>query len=130
MSIERDTASPLPPADGPGPDGDGPAGGRPIGDRPLGRFLMQVLWPAFLVATVAEGVLFSLIDPHELVVVGLHLADSREATYTVGFFILWTLTSLGCGLTWRPVRGDPARPAQLALTPEDVRLRDKGLVGR
>lgn len=73
---------------------------KPIGDRRTGRLLMQVLWPAFLVAVVAEGLLFSMIDPHELVIVNIHLADSREAAYTVGFFILWGLTTLACGLTW------------------------------
>ena len=72
----------------------------PVGSRKLGRFLMYVLWPAFLVAVVAEGVIFSMIDPHELVIVGLHLADSREATYSVGFFILWILFSISSGLTW------------------------------
>ena len=129
MNIVRDPSSP-PPADGSGPDDDRPVGGRPIGDRPFGRFLMQVLWPAFLVAVMGEGVLFSLIDPHELVVVGLHLADSREAAYTVGFFILWALMSFACGLTWWLVRGEPGPPAQLLQTPEDLRHRDKGLVGR
>ncbi len=61
---------------------------------------MQVLWPAFLVTIIAEGLMFSLIDPHELVVVGLHLGDSRLAAYTVGFFVFWTLISAACALTW------------------------------
>lgn len=73
-------------------------GARPAG--PFGRFAMQVLWPAFLVSVVAEGLLFSMVDPHELVIVGLHLADSREATYSVGFFLLWALFSVSSGLTW------------------------------
>ena len=55
---------------------------KPIGDRRLGRFMMHVLWPAFVMSAVAEGVFFSMIDPHELTIVGLHLADSREAAYT------------------------------------------------
>ena len=29
---------------------------KPIGDRRTGRFLMQVLWPAFLMSIVAEGI--------------------------------------------------------------------------
>jgi hypothetical protein len=60
----------------------------PIGDRRTARLLMQVLWPAFMVAVIGEGLVFSLIDPHELVVVGVHLAHSREAAYTIGLFML------------------------------------------
>jgi hypothetical protein len=73
---------------------------RPFGERPLGRFMMQVLWPSFLMAAVAVGVFFSMIDPEELVFVGRHLADSREAAYTVGFFLFWVLFALSSGLTW------------------------------
>jgi hypothetical protein len=73
---------------------------RPFGDRPLTRFMMQVLWPSFLVATAAVGLVFSMIDPEELVFVGIQLAESREATYTVGFFLFWALFALSSGLTW------------------------------
>ena len=73
---------------------------QPVGRRRLGRFMMQVLWPAFLMAIVAEGVIFSMIDPQELVVVGLHLADSREAAYTVGFFLFWALFACSSGITY------------------------------
>jgi hypothetical protein len=62
---------------------------KPIGDRRLGRFMMHVLWPAFVMSAVAEGVFFS-IPP----IVGLHLADSREAAYTVGFSSLGAVFDL------------------------------------
>jgi len=78
---------------------------KPIGERRLGRFLMQVLWPAFLVAIVAEGLFFSMVDPHELVVVGIHLADSRAAAYTVGFLLFWALFTIACALTYILVNG-------------------------
>lgn len=86
------------------PADDAPAAGR----RPslLGRLAMQVLWPAFLLAVVAEGLIFSMIDPQELTIVGLHLADSREAAYSVGFFVFWALFSLSSGLTWWLARPD------------------------
>ena len=70
-----------------------------ISDRPAGRVLMYVLWPAFLMSAVAEGVFFSMIDPQELTVVGIHLADSRQSAYTVGFFLFWLLTAASCMLT-------------------------------
>lgn len=71
-----------------------------IGGRRLGRFMMQVLWPAFMMAIVAEGLFFSMVDPQELVIVGLHLADSREAAYTVGFFLFWLLFACSSGITY------------------------------
>ncbi len=81
-----------------------PATSQPdIGQRPAGpcaRCLMSVLWPAFLVAIAAEGVLFSLVDPHELLAVDLHLDSSREAAYTAGFLILWLLFSASSALTY------------------------------
>lgn len=77
----------------------------PTGERRPARFLMQVLWPAFLVAIVAEGLFFSMVDPHELVVVGIHLADSRAAAYTVGFLLFWALFTIACALTYILVNG-------------------------
>jgi hypothetical protein len=103
---------------------------KPIGDRRFGRFMMQVLWPAFLVSVVAEGLLFSMVDPHELVIVGVHLADSREAAYTVGFFVFWALFSLACGLTWILCRGEPQPPTSLLQNDDDRKHRDKSLIGR
>jgi len=81
------------------------------GGRRTGRFMMQVLWPAFLMAIVAEGLLFSMVDPHELVIVGLHLADSREAAYTVGFFLFWLLFACSSGITYLLSHGMEEPPA-------------------
>ena len=102
---------------------------KPIGDRRLGRFLMQVLWPAFLMSIVAEGVFFSMIDPHELDVVGLHLADSREAAYTIAFFLFWILFTVCSSLTFVLAQGS-APPPPLLQTEEDRKHRDKALIGR
>ena len=77
-----------------------PGDPKPIGEGRIGRFLMQVLWPSFLTAVIAVGVFFSLIDPQELVLVGVTIADSREGAYTVGFFLLWVLFALSSALTW------------------------------
>lgn len=81
------------------------------GQRRLGRIMMQVFWPAFLMAIVAEGVLFSMVDPQELVIVGLHLADSREAAYTVGFFLFWALFACSSGITYLLSHGMHEPPA-------------------
>jgi hypothetical protein len=70
------------------------------------RIAMAVLWPSFLVAIVAEGFFFSILDPHLL-----HLGESRiemtaAAIYTVGFFCFWLFcilaSSLSCYLLQAP----------------------------
>lgn len=76
------------------------------------RVVMQVLWPAFLMAIVAEGVLFSLIDPRELQVVVDHLRDSRVAAYTVGFFLLWALFACSSAITYFLAHGLGNAPAR------------------
>lgn len=67
---------------------------------------MAVFWPSFLVAIIAEGFFFSILDPHLL-----HLGDSliemtAPAIYTVGFFCFWLFcilaSSLSCYLMQAP----------------------------
>lgn len=108
-----------------------PIGGRAIGDRPFGRFLMTVLWPSFGTAVVAVGLFFSMVDPHELIVVGVHLADDREAAYTIGFFLFWALFAFSSALTWVLMRsGAASPPTPLLRNDDDRRHRDKALIGR
>lgn len=66
----------------------------------LVRFLMQVLWPAFMGAIAAVGLLFSLIDPDQLTNYSARLGGSSEAAYTVGFLMLWAVFSFACSITW------------------------------
>jgi len=61
--------------------------------------LMWVLWPAFLMAGAAEVLLFAFIDPQDIHVHGAPLGWSREAIYTVAFFVLWGITSASSALT-------------------------------
>ncbi len=64
------------------------------------RLALTILWPAFLVAGMADGLFFSLIDPEEL----LHLIGQPDmppmAAYTVGFFFFWMFTALTGLLTY------------------------------
>lgn len=53
--------------------------------------LMQILWPSFLAATAGVGVLFSMVDPDDMIVFGYPLAGHHLAAYTCGFLILWAL---------------------------------------
>ena len=42
------------------------------------RLLILILWPAFLVAGLAEGLLFSFIRPEDLIFFGHHLALAED----------------------------------------------------
>ncbi|NMF88940.1 hypothetical protein [Aromatoleum petrolei] len=50
---------------------------------------MQVLWPSFMVAGLAEAVFFTVIDPQELYLFGEPVHYSLIATYSIGFFGFW-----------------------------------------
>lgn len=61
--------------------------------------LMWILWPAFLAAGVSEILVFALVDPQELHWGGQPLGWSREAVYTVAFFVFWGISTISNGLT-------------------------------
>jgi hypothetical protein len=58
-------------------------------NRENAQRLMWVIWPAFIVAAVAEFVFFAVFDPFQLHFFGAPLDLSREAIYTMGFFGFW-----------------------------------------
>jgi hypothetical protein len=60
---------------------------------------MWVLWPAFLVAAVAELIFFALFDPMDLHLLGVPLDAERMPVYTIGFFFFWAITSAASALT-------------------------------
>ena len=64
-----------------------------------GKRLMVIAWPAFLVAAVLEMVVFALVDPSDLHWFGAPLSLSREAVYTLAFFVFWGLTMASSALT-------------------------------
>ena len=64
-----------------------------------GRLSMWIIWPAFLVAGVAQLVFFSIFDPFELHFFGAPLDWSRQAIYTLGFFGFWGLGIASSALT-------------------------------
>lgn len=63
------------------------------------RTLMRILWPAFLAALLAEGIVFSILDPTEIRFFNHHLEISREAVYSLGFFVLWGICACASTLT-------------------------------
>jgi hypothetical protein len=61
---------------------------------------LTVLWPAFLMAGVAEMLVFGLVDPDDLRWFGGEtIALSRQAIYTLAFLILWALISTAAAIT-------------------------------
>ena len=68
-----------------------------LGD--LAQRLIWVIWPAFVVAGVAEIVFFTIFDPFELHFFGAPLEMSREAIYTMGFFGFWGLGIASSAIT-------------------------------
>lgn len=66
----------------------------------LARRLLWIGWPAFLVASAMELLVFALVDPD-----ALHGADgeplgwSRTAIYSASFFTFWLLAAASSALT-------------------------------
>ncbi|MFN3612034.1 hypothetical protein [Tepidimonas sp.] len=65
----------------------------------LAQRLMWIAWPAFLMAAVMEVVVFAFVDPSELHWAGESLGWSRQAIYTLAFFVFWGLTMASGALT-------------------------------
>jgi len=63
------------------------------------KSVIYIFWPSFLVATVAETLFFTIVDPSELVVFGEPLAVSRIGIYSVAFFLLWAFAAASSALT-------------------------------
>lgn len=61
--------------------------------------LMWIAWPAFLVAAVLEMMVFAVLDPDSLSLLGSRVEWSREAIYTVTFFIFWGMMMISSALT-------------------------------
>lgn len=50
---------------------------------------MQVLWPSFVIAGVAEAVFFTVFDPQELYLFGKPVYYGAVTTYSIGFIGFW-----------------------------------------
>lgn len=52
---------------------------------------LRALWPAFLIAFPATALLFSAVDPRDVMLFGQPAAFSHLGMYTVTFLLLWLL---------------------------------------
>lgn len=69
--------------------------------RPLAQKLGAILWPSFFSAGVGTAVFFAFVDPlalRDITFPGLAL--SREAGYTIAFFLFWAATAGASLFTW------------------------------
>lgn len=60
---------------------------------------MWIAWPAFLMAAVLEMIVFAMVDPSDLHWFGHPLGLSRQAIYTLAFFVFWGVTMASSALT-------------------------------
>ena len=65
----------------------------------LTQRLIWVLWPGFVIAIPAVGIVFTLVDPADLQLFGAPLEISRLGAYTLGFLLFWALGSSCSALT-------------------------------
>jgi hypothetical protein len=68
--------------------------------------IWTVLWVSFLVAGVAEGAFFTLIDPQLLYFLGEPVHFSTIGTYSIGFFFFWFLCLVSGMVTYLLIRTD------------------------
>jgi hypothetical protein len=70
-----------------------------VNEIPRIQRIIAVLWPSFLMSGLATILLFTLIDPAELVIQHRSVEISRLGAYSIGFFLFWILTAATCALT-------------------------------
>jgi len=68
-------------------------------DIPRIQRFIAVLWPSFLMASLATVLFFTAFDPALFLAYTKFAETSRLAAYTVGFFLFWLLTLSSCVLT-------------------------------
>ena len=65
----------------------------------MGQRWMWVLWPGFVIAIPAVGIVFTLVDPADLHAFGTPLDLPRLGAYTLGFLFFWGVGSACSALT-------------------------------
>jgi hypothetical protein len=73
--------------------------------RPLAQRIGAILWPSFFAAGVATMVFFAHVDPLALRDITFpDLPLTREAGYTIAFFLFWAATAASSLFTWLLLR--------------------------
>jgi hypothetical protein len=66
--------------------------------------LFTVVWPAFMIAVVAEFLFVLIIDPQELYLFGQTVNMSNVATYSIGVIAFWLIAAASSLGTWYLMR--------------------------
>ncbi len=74
----------------------------------MGKILMVVAWPAFLASCILEALVFALIDPLDLTWGQAQLGWSRQAVYTLAFFVFWSVVAMAASMALLLARTGPA----------------------
>lgn len=81
------------------------------------RSIGAIVWPSFLMASMATAVFFAKIDPALLLAAFLFQIElSNMAVYSLGFFFFWLICAAACAVsTWlirteRPIDSFPKIP--------------------
>lgn len=88
----------------------------------MGHRAMWILWPGFVTAIPAVGIVFTLVDPADLHAFGTPLELSRLGAYSLGFLLFWALGSTCSALTCLLQRS----PFELNRCPLDAYDRPAG----
>ena len=66
----------------------------------VARRIGSIVWPSFFAAGVATMVFFAIVDPIDLAQITWPKVEiSRQAGYTLGFFMFWLCTASACLFT-------------------------------
>ena len=61
---------------------------------PRSQKCIAVLWPSFMVAIIATGLIFSAFDPDDLYPFGEQTEVSRLGVYSIGFLLFWLVSAI------------------------------------
>lgn len=68
--------------------------------RPFRERALLILWPAFLMAGVLDGLVFVVVDPNTLHWFGAQpFGDSASAVYSIAFLVFWSVISTAGAIT-------------------------------
>ena len=62
-------------------------------------YIIQALWPAFLLASLLEVLVFAFVDPTQLQWLTTDYHLSRQSVYSLAFFAFWVTSVVGCTLS-------------------------------
>jgi hypothetical protein len=84
----------------------------------MAQRLMWILWPGFVAAIPAVGIVFTLVDPADMHLFGHPLELSRLGAYSLGFLLFWALGS-GCSALTVLLQRSPYELNRCPLPPAD-----------